>query len=146
MGLSNTVSHTLLPNKGYNYPYAQIFGGGTVRRPFRQGFTHVHPTDTGVRHHGFMNNHAFSARAESIGLALASVVLGAFLASGTTVLFLQVIMFSLPPASLWMAVRKESRAMVRRDAPAVAQPTEMPAMCAVDLGPDPEPTALSHAS
>lgn len=93
-----------------------------------------------------MNRSACSARTESVSLVLASLALGAYLASGTTGLALQVIMFSLPPASLWMAVRKESRAMVRLDASAVAQPTEMIATPAVDLGPVPEPTALSHAS
>ena len=42
----------------------------------------------------------------SLGMAAVSVFLGAYLAAGTDFLAAQVVMLSLPPASLWIAVRR----------------------------------------
>ncbi len=43
---------------------------------------------------------------QSLALAIASLGLGAYLASDTSFVPAQVLMFSFPPASLWVAIRR----------------------------------------
>lgn len=55
-----------------------------------------------------MDNTIATKKIEAIACAGASLVLGAFLASSAEHLVMQVLMMSLPPASLFLAIRRST--------------------------------------
>lgn len=63
-------------------------------------------------HHKDMESTTSPSAIKSVCFALASLGLGAFLASGVDHLVLQAVMLSFPPASLMVALRREKLASV----------------------------------
>lgn len=64
-------------------------------------------------HHGDMEKLQKPSRIEALGCSLIALGLGAYLSSGVDHLALQVVMFSFPPASLLMALRREKTTIHR---------------------------------
>lgn len=56
-----------------------------------------------------MQDHSWKEIAEAVGLAAASILLGIYLASNSGSLGVQVTMLSFPPATLWLAVRRNGQ-------------------------------------
>lgn len=90
---------------GTYYPFMK-FPDADVRERFFCRSPDVHRLVMSVIHHGVMDTMTAPSKLEALACAGASVILGAYIASSAENLLMQVVLLSLPPAALLVAIHR----------------------------------------